>query len=142
MKTVTRTIPLSTKKRLEIIDITRRVAEVVRESGISSGFAIVSLPHTTAAVTINESDPDLFDDILGIFSKIVPLQGKYKHNEKYSGLPGEQNAHAHILTSLIKPNLVVSIENSELDLGTWQSILFIELDGPRNRKVKVKIIGE
>lgn len=73
--------------------------------------------------------------------KLVPLKGDYKHNAKYSSTSGEQNAHAHILSSLIKPSVHVPIENGKPALGTWQSILFIELDGARNRKVKMKVVS-
>ena len=142
MKRYTKVVTLSTKRRFEIIDVTNHVERVLEESKISDGFLIVTVPHTTAAITINEPDSDLFEDILDALKKIVPPQAKYRHNEKYQGIPHEQNAHAHILTSLIKPNLIVNIENKKLDLGTWQAILFVELDGPRSRRIKIKVVGE
>jgi secondary thiamine-phosphate synthase enzyme len=70
---------------------------------------------------------------------LVPIKGKYRHNAKYTGLPGEQNAHAHILSSIIKPYLIVPIINGSLKLGTWQSLFLIELDGPRNREIMVQV---
>lgn len=142
MKIIKTYLSLQTKKRIEVIDITNKVSKEILKSGITNGFGIVYIPHTTAAVTINEPDPALFEDIIKTYTKLVPIEGSYKHNEKYSGIPGEQNAHAHILSSLIKPAVVISIENGSLELGTWQAILFLEFDGPRNRKVYVKVMGD
>jgi len=142
MKIIKTYLSLQTKKRIEVIDITDKVSKEILKSGITNGFAIIYVPHTTAAVTINEPDPALFEDIIKTYTKLVPIEGSYKHNEKYSGIPREQNAHAHILSSFIKPTVVVSIEDEKLELGTWQAILFLEFDGPRNRKVYVKVMGD
>ncbi|MHA1722453.1 MAG: secondary thiamine-phosphate synthase enzyme YjbQ [Candidatus Baldrarchaeia archaeon] len=142
MKYVNDSLKVKTSKRLEIIDITNYVEKIVRKSGIKEGVLIVFEPHTTAAITINENDPELFEDLLSVYVKIAPIEQRYKHNLKYTGIPGEQNAHAHILSSLIKPSVIIPITNGRTQLGTWQRILFIEMDGPRTRNIYVKVIGE
>ncbi|MEX2703209.1 MAG: secondary thiamine-phosphate synthase enzyme YjbQ [Candidatus Baldrarchaeota archaeon] len=142
MKYINDSFKVKTGKRLEVIDITNDVEKIVRESGIKEGVLIVFEPHTTAAITINENDPELFEDLINIYTKIAPIEQRYQHNLKYEGVPGEQNAHAHIISSLIKPSVIVPITNGRTQLGTWQRILFIEMDGPRTRNVYVKVIGE
>jgi secondary thiamine-phosphate synthase enzyme len=133
---------VQSKKRMEIINVTNKVSGVVEHSGIKNGFVNLWVPHTTAAIAINEHDPDLWEDILAAMEKIVPLRGDYRHNAKYGWMPSEQNAHAHILNCLIKPSVTIPIEDCRILLGTWQSILFIEMDGPQTRTVQVHIIGE
>ena len=142
MKYVNDSFKVKTDKRLKVIDITNYVEKTVRKSGIKEGILIVFEPHTTAAITINENDPDLFEDLLHIYTKIAPIEHRYQHNLKYAGVPKEQNAHAHILSSLIKPSVTIPITNGSIQLGTWQRVLFVEMDGPRTRKVYIKVIGE
>ncbi|RJS85194.1 YjbQ family protein [Candidatus Bathyarchaeota archaeon] len=135
-------IRLSTSRRMEILDITDKVYNVVARSGISNGLVNLWVPHSTAAIAVNEHDVDLWDDILNILQKIAPLQGGYKHNAKYGWSLREQNAHAHILNCLIKPGVSIPLENGKLRLGTWQSILFIEMDGSRSRRIHVQVMGK
>lgn len=142
MKYINESFKVKTGKRLEVIDITNNVEKIIRESGIKEGVLIVFEPHTTAAITINENDPELFKDLINIYTKIAPIEQGYRHNLKYEGVPGEQNAHAHILSSLIKPSVVIPITNGKTQLGAWQRILFIEMDGPRTRNIYIKVIGE
>ncbi|RJS79090.1 YjbQ family protein [Candidatus Bathyarchaeota archaeon] len=142
MRYHSRSISLETGRRLEVLDITSDVRRVVRESNIRRGLVNLWIPHTTAAITINEHDPDLWDDILKTILRLVPLEGEYRHNLKYRWLPREQNAHAHILSSLMKPSLTIPLDGGMLQLGSWQAILFIELDGPRSRTVHVTVMGE
>jgi secondary thiamine-phosphate synthase enzyme len=121
---------LNTQARFEMIDITERVADLVRKSGIGQGLCLVFVPHTTAAVTINENaDPDVPHDILAALDRIVPLSDGYRH--------GEGNSAAHIKASLFGASQVVLIEEGQLVLGQWQSLFFCEFDGPRTRKVLV-----
>jgi len=118
--------------RSEMIDITGRIRNLLKESRIKSGVCHVFVPHTTAAVTINENaDPDVPRDILMELEKIVPLNDHYRHVEG--------NSAAHIKASILGASETVFIENGELVLGTWQSIFFCEFDGPRTRKVLVLI---
>ena len=121
-----------TNARSEMIDITDRIRILLKESRIKSGVCHVFVPHTTAAVTINENaDPDVPLDILMELEKIVPFSDHYRHVEG--------NSAAHIKASILGASEMVFIENGELVLGTWQSIFFCEFDGPRTRKVIVLI---
>lgn len=125
---------LKTTKAQEFVNITGLVKKAVSESGVKNGLAIVFVPHTTAGVTINENaDPDVVKDILFGLNKTYPVQNGYLHMEG--------NSHAHIKASLMGSSCNIIIENGELKLGTWQGIYFCEFDGPRNRKVYIKIIS-
>ncbi|KPJ68727.1 MAG: hypothetical protein AMJ45_01945 [Syntrophobacter sp. DG_60] len=124
-------ININTTKRTQLIDITSQVSETVRKSNIKDGVCVVYVPHTTAAVTINENaDPNVREDIINIIDHIVPWQYDYKHLEG--------NSPAHIKATLIGPSVTIFIENTHLSLGTWQGVFFCEFDGPRSRRVLVK----
>ena len=126
-------IPVQTHARFEMIDITATVQKAAREEKVESGIGLVYTPHTTAAVTINENaDPDVPRDILAALDRAVPLSANYRH--------AEGNSAAHVKSSLVGASEMVIIENGRLVLGTWQSIFFCEFDGPRTRKVFIKII--
>jgi len=142
MKTFRKEFTIQTRKRMEIQDITDAAAKIVRESKVTNGLVNLWVPHATAAIAVNEHDEDLWDDILAAFERLVPIQGSYRHNAKYGWSEGEQNAHAHILNCLIKPDVTMHLENGRMQLGTWQSILLIEMDGPRMRHVQVQVMGE
>ena len=130
---MTKEISVKTSSRVELIDITHLVEKVVSESKIKSGLCIIYVPHTTAAVTINENaDPSVRRDIIAELNKIVPLDDNYSHLEG--------NAAAHIKASIIGPSETILVNGGSLVLGTWQGIYFCEFDGPRNRKVMTKII--
>jgi secondary thiamine-phosphate synthase enzyme len=121
---------LRTTARCEMIDITDRLAALVKESGIRDGSCRVFVPHTTAAVTINENaDPDVPLDILATVDRIIPFSDHYQH--------AEGNAAAHIKASLFGASQTIFIESGRLVLGRWQSIFFCEFDGPRTRQVLV-----
>lgn len=129
------TINVKTKSRFDIVDITSDVQKCINEEKIQSGIAVIFVPHTTAAVGINENaDPDVVFDIKKAFNKLVPQHDNYEHSEG--------NSQAHVLSSLVAPSLTVIIENSKIVLGTWQDIYFFEFDGPRSRKVYVQIISK
>ncbi|MHC1719702.1 MAG: secondary thiamine-phosphate synthase enzyme YjbQ [Clostridiaceae bacterium] len=124
---------IKTKKAQEFINITGIVEEEARNSGVDSGIAYIFVPHTTAGVTINENaDPDVTADIIMALNKTFPERDGYLHIEG--------NSHAHIKASLMGASGSVIIEKGKLKLGTWQGIYFCEFDGPRNRKVYIKII--
>jgi len=132
-------LTIKTGQKTELIDITRKVQETVSAlcagKGMENGLCMIYIPHTTAAVTINESaDPDVKSDILMILNKIVPWEAGYRHMEG--------NSPAHVKASLIGNSELVAIENRKLLLGTWQGIFFCEFDGPRTRKVHVKVIWD
>jgi len=124
---------VKTNLRFEMKDITNQVRSVVCESNVKNGVCYVFVPHTTAAVTINENaDPDVPRDIIMELDKVIPLHDNYSHMEG--------NSAAHIKSSLIGTSEMVFIENGDLVLGTWQSLFFCEFDGPRTRKVYVKLV--
>lgn len=133
---------VQSKRKMEIVNVTGKVSGIIERSGIKNGFVNIWVPHTTAAVAVNEHDPDLWEDILAVMEKVAPVKGDYRHNAKYGWIPSEQNAHAHILNCLIKPCVTIPLVDSRMPLGTWQSILFIEMDGPQTRTVQVQVIGE
>ena len=125
-------INIHTNNRNEFIDITKEIRQMVKESGISDGIITIFIPHSTAAVTINENaDPDVVRDIIMEINKVIPFLDSYKHFEG--------NSAAHIKSSLFGVSESVIVADGELLLGTWQGIYFCEFDGPRNRKVFVKI---
>ena len=127
------TLQISTSKRVEMIDITSQVRRLLKESGVKSGILVAYVPHTTAGITINENaDPSVARDIENTLSRLVPAGKGYLHLEG--------NADSHIKATTVGSSINVIIENGELVLGTWQGIFFCEFDGPRNRKVYVKII--
>ena len=124
-----------TQKRTHFEDITNAVQEIVDESGVKSGICYLYVPHTTAGIFINENaDPDVKWDIEQTLEKLIPWEDSYKHIEG--------NAAAHIKSILVGTNTFVPIKNGKLMLGTWQGIFFAEFDGPRDRKVIVKIIED
>ena len=127
-----KTIKVSTKERTSLIDITGEVEKVIRDSGVKDGTCALFVPHTTAGITINENaDPSVKADMLKELNKIVPFEDNYSHMEG--------NAAAHIKSTLVGQTVNVFIEDGALVLGTWQGIFFCEFDGPRQRKVLVKI---
>jgi secondary thiamine-phosphate synthase enzyme len=124
---------VKTGSRTELIDITSDIQKIVRSSAIAEGLCMLYVPHTTAAITINESaDPSVKTDILMILNRIVPWEAEYRHLEG--------NSPAHIKSTLVGASELVAIENGELMLGRWQGIFFCEFDGPRNRKTFVRLL--
>jgi len=125
------TFTVRTGSRVEMVDITSRVADAIRAEGVEDGVATVFVPHTTAGVTINENaDPSATRDILAEMSKIVPFDDAYHHTEG--------NSAAHIKSCLFGPSLMLIVSGGRPVLGTWQAVYFCEFDGPRTRKVHVK----
>ena len=126
-------IQLQTQRQEEFVSITRLLREVVKNSETKEGIAIIQIPHTTAGVTINESaDPDVVNDIVRTLKVMVPDRFDYLHREG--------NSPAHIKASLMGSSALVIIKEGDLMLGTWQGVFFCEFDGPRSRKIWVKII--
>ncbi len=127
-----KTLGVKTNRRTQFVDITREVEQAVRESDVKSGVCHVYVPHTTAGVVINEhADPDVASDVEGIFDRLIPHKGPYRH--------GEGNTDSHMKAILTGTSQSVFIENGKLALGTWQGIFLCEFDGPRQRTVFVKI---
>ncbi|MCH2446860.1 MAG: secondary thiamine-phosphate synthase enzyme YjbQ [Candidatus Marinimicrobia bacterium] len=124
---------MKTNERVDLVDISSQVANEVKTSGVTTGTVTVYVPHTTCGVTINESaDPDVARDIKTHLAKLVPQNGDFKH---YEG-----NSDSHIKTSMIGSSENIFIENGKLVLGMWQGIFLCDFDGPRTRKVYMKIV--
>jgi len=126
-------INVKSKSRIEFIDITDMVQDVVKDAGVAKGVCVLYVPHTTAGITINEgSDPSVQRDIMNALTRLIPHEMNYFHREG--------NADAHIKSTLVGTSVQVIVEEGKLLLGTWQSIFFCEFDGPRHRRVAVKFI--
>jgi len=128
------TLSVRTGSRIEMVDITGKVQELVQASGIEEGVCYLFVAHTTAGLTINENaDPSVQSDILMVLNKVISDREPYRH--------GEGNSPAHIKASLMGPNLTVLVNHGSLLLGTWQGVYLCEFDGPRTRKVHIKIMA-
>ena len=126
-------LSVKTTGRTELIDITSQISKLVKKSDVSEGLCMLYVPHTTAAVTINESaDPSVKGDILMVLNQVIPWDADYRHLEG--------NSPAHVKSTLVGASELVAIENGALVLGTWQGLFFCEFDGPRTRKVHVRIL--
>lgn len=126
---------VSTKSRGQLLDVTGKVEETVKKSGVKNGMVHLFVPHTTAGILINENyDPSVARDILTELEKIAPRDGRYHHTEG--------NADSHIKTALIGSSTFVPVQGGKLALGTWQGIFLCEFDGPRRRKVLAQVMGE
>jgi len=129
------TISIQSRTRNEFIDMTASVQDIVSRSSVEEGYCLLFVPHTTAAITINEgADPSVQQDILSHLSALMPQAAPYRHREG--------NADAHIKATLVGASEKVLIQGGRLVLGTWQAIFFCEFDGPRNRKLHVLILGD
>jgi len=132
---MTKQVRVATKSRTELVDITQSVQRLVAESGVRSGVCYLHVPHTTSGITINENtDPNVGRDILKELNKIIPFDDNYGH--------AEGNSAAHIKSTLVGVSQTVMVEEGRLLLGTWQAIFFCEFDGPRDRRVLVKVIAD
>ena len=128
-------IYVQSTQREELIDMTGKVKDLIRDNGWQNGVLVLYCTHTTAGITINEAaDPSVVRDILVFLGRMVPRQGDYKHMEG--------NSDAHIKSSLIGCSQQVIVDKGEMVLGTWQGIFFTDFDGPRSRRVMVQWIGE
>jgi secondary thiamine-phosphate synthase enzyme len=126
---------VKTTRRTQLLDVTEAVERVVGASGVVSGICYVFVPHTTAAVMINEhADPDVASDMEGIFDRLVPHNGPYRH--------AEGNTDSHAKAVMVGASHVVFVEKGRLALGTWQGIFLCEFDGPRERKIWLKVTGD
>lgn len=127
-----KTLRIKTDSRDQFVDITQKVADWLSESGYKEGIVHIFVPHTTAGVTINEgADPSVREDMLAILDKNIPWEDGYKHLEG--------NSAAHMKASLMGSSVQIPVVDGEMQLGTWQSIYFAEFDGPRERKVYLKV---
>jgi secondary thiamine-phosphate synthase enzyme len=129
------TIEIRTRTRQEFVDLTVEVGRLAAASGVQSGICVVTVPHTTAGVTVNENaDPDVRADMDMVLRKIVPDALPYAH--------GEGNSPAHVKATLVGSSVTLAVEGGKLQLGTWQGVYFCEFDGPRTRQVWVQVLGK
>jgi secondary thiamine-phosphate synthase enzyme len=129
------TFRVKTGRRTELVDVTEQVGEIVAASGAVSGVCYVFVPHTTAGVMINEhADPDVATDLEGVFDRLVPHRGPYRH--------AEGNTDSHAKAVMVGVSQLIFVEKGKLALGTWQGVFLCEFDGPRERKIWVKVMSE
>lgn len=132
-------------KSFEVCDITDPIQKLVKDSGVMEGMVIMTSLHTTCALSVNENEERLLDDIARFFLSLAPPNGTYKHNDLHLRInipPDEpENAHAHLISMLLGNSETVTIHQGELRLGRYQSILMLEVDGPRERKLAVQVLG-
>ncbi len=129
------TLTVRTGSRTELLDLTGQIQAAVRESGVQEGLCHLFVPHTTAAVTINENaDPSVKADILMVMNQVISDEEAYRHLEG--------NSPAHIKSSLFGPQLTLIVSSGRLVLGTWQGIYFCEFDGPRTRRLHLKVVAD
>jgi len=130
---------ISTKGFNEVIDITGRVEEEVKKSGVKDGICFVFVAHSTCALTTIEYEEGVINDLKRILEKIAPMTEDYEHCKKW----GDCNGYAHVRAALMKPDLVIPVEDGKLVLGQWQQLVLIDFDNrPRTREIIVKTIGE
>jgi len=126
-------INISTRKRLEFVDITLQINEFVNDSGIEDGTVLIFTEHTTSGLTINENESGLISDMENILKKLVP-EDRYEHDRI------DNNADSHLRSLLLEHSLLLPVSDKKLQLGTWQRVFFVELDGPRSRNISVRVI--
>ncbi|GAB4285918.1 MAG: secondary thiamine-phosphate synthase enzyme YjbQ [Oscillatoriaceae cyanobacterium] len=145
MQIINQIIRIETKQSIGIYSITPLVTAIVQSSSIKSGQVLVFSRHTTTAIAINENEERLLADIIVFLGKLAPKDADYLHNdlEQRPNIPPDEprNAHSHLMAMMLRNSENIPIVDGQLALGTWQSILFCELDGPRKRSVGVQIIG-
>jgi secondary thiamine-phosphate synthase enzyme len=129
------TLSVRTSKATEVVDVTAMVEGVVRSSGVTEGLVVVHSPHTTTAMVVNEREGGLTQDLLDWSSRVAPRGAGYRHD----GMDG--NAHSHLRGMMLGSSVTVPVSGGRLALGTWQSVLFVELDGPRSRRLDVQVVG-
>lgn len=130
-----KTITIQTNSQTEMLDITNEVQSALKAENFSDGICMLYVPHTTAGITINESaDPSVRRDILMVLNQMVPWKADYRHMEG--------NSPAHVKSSLMGASQLVAVEGGKMVLGTWQGIFYCEFDGPRRRKLHLKLIAD
>jgi len=145
MNIYSKTLSIDTSESIELINLTSQIVTAIESSGINNGFAIISSRHTTTALFINEFEERLIKDIKLFLKELVPSEKKYLHNDIHlRDCPPEEpeNAHSHLIAILLSSSEIIPVVDGVLTTGQWQSIIFVELDGPRNRTVQVQIIGD
>jgi secondary thiamine-phosphate synthase enzyme len=134
MKVFSKSIGFSTKGEIDFFDISSRVQDIVSESGIENGVAHVFAPHATGILVLTEYEPDLLEDTRNMLERLIPKRGNYAH---------PSNAHSHLRSLLLSPEKTLPVVEGRVELGTWQSLVFVETDVyPRQRTIIVQVLGE
>jgi len=142
MKVFNTSFTLHTDECTEVSDVTKLVREAIQQFPVSAGIALINTLHTTCALFINEFQSALIDDLKGLVERLVPERGGYRHDDpRYSDCE-RGNAHSHLRAALLGRSIAVGVNNGELMLGRFQSVIFAEFDGPRKREISVQVIGE
>ncbi|MBE9123002.1 YjbQ family protein [Tychonema sp. LEGE 07199] len=145
MKIINQTIEILTESGINIYNITPQIVQILDSSSVKNGQVIVFSRHTTTALAINEDEERLLADIKAYLQKLAPPGDKYLHNDLHLRIvPADEpiNAHSHLMAMTLSTSEVIPVAEGKLALGTWQSVLFFDLDGPRNRSVSIQIMGE
>lgn len=137
MKSFTTYLVMHTEKRKELINITTKVEDAVRKSGVKEGLCLVNAMHITASVFVNDDESGLKTDFLEWLEKIAPVQMDYKHHQT-----GEDNADAHLKRTVMGREAVIAVTNGKLDFGPWEQIFYGEFDGQRDKRVLIKVLGD
>ncbi|OPY22345.1 MAG: hypothetical protein A4E26_01378 [Methanobacterium sp. PtaU1.Bin097] len=136
MQILTEILELETSKRVQIIDISRNIDAALAESGLRKGLVNIYSKHSTSAIFINENESGLLEDYQNLIQTLIPTGNNYKHDRI------DNNADSHLRSFIIGNNETIPFENGSMDLGTWQSVFFLDMDGPRNRRITITIMGE
>lgn len=142
MKVFNASFTLTSEEGTEVSDITKLIRDIVQNAPITAGIALINTLHTTCALFVNEFQAALVDDIKGLMERLVPERGGYRHDDpRYSDCE-RGNAHSHLRAALLGRSIAVGVNNGELTLGRFQSIIFAEFDGPRKREIHVQLLGD
>jgi secondary thiamine-phosphate synthase enzyme len=141
MKVFNTSFTLSSEEGTEVTDITKLVREAIQQFPVSAGIALINTLHTTCAVFINEFQSALIDDLKGLVERLVPERHGYRHDDARFSDCERGNAHSHLRSALLGRSVAIGLNNGELALGRFQSIIFAEFDGPRKREISVQVIG-
>ncbi len=140
-----REITVTTTENFCVLDITDQIRETVNSSGVQEGVVAISSLHTTCAITVNENEERLLEDIRRFFLRLAPAEARYLHNDLHlrANIPPDEpeNAHAHLIAMMLGNSEFLCLHGGELKLGRYQAVLFLEMDGPRKRTASVQVIG-
>jgi secondary thiamine-phosphate synthase enzyme len=142
MKVFNTSLALVSRERTEVSDVTELVRAAVRRVPVGAGIALVTTLHTTCALFVNEFQSALIDDFKALFERLVPERNGYRHDDCRISDCERGNAHAHLRAAFLGQSVTLAVNDGELTLGRYQSVIFAELDGPRKREISIQIIGE
>ena len=136
------TIEIRTEENQQFVDVTKNIRDVIGRSGVQNGTLLINSLHTTVAVFVNEFQSALLDDLGAVLQKLIPRREGYRHDDPRHSDCDRGNAHAHLRATLLGRPIPLAVADGEVLLGQFQSVIVAELDGPRDRKLQVQIVGE